>query len=186
MRGRPRWQYLVGVAIVGAIATVSGVAVAVTSLDSLSDDSGSGNYTFMCDSVITGYHQGGVAVTRGTVCIESATVTGGVAVSTGASVIILDSTIVGGVSEANPHGTQICGSTVKAGVSIVGSTGFVLVGDPGNGCAANDLGSLSVLNNHHGLVVLCNTVHGALVASNNSGAGPLPGQTGPIVAGNHP
>lgn len=181
---RPRWQYLVGGSIVGGIVIASGIAVAATSLEVLSDGSGGGGYVHVCDTTITGAH-GAVVVTQGTTCIEHAKISGGVTVAAGASVIIEHSTISGGVSENKPNGTQICGSTIAGGVTVTGSTGFVLIGDPTNGCARNNVGSIVASNNHYGLVIVNNIVHGGLTATNNSGAGPLPGQTGPIVAGNH-
>ena len=188
---KPRWQYLVGASIVGAIVTVSGVAVAVTSLDSLSDGSGGGGsygQVFNCDNatqVITGYHPGGVAATRGTVCILDATVAGGVAVTANVTLIIEDSTISGGIAAAGLSGLEVCGSEIDCALSVTGSHGFVLIGDPDNGCASNVLASVTASSNHNGLVIVDNTVHGTLLATNNSGAGPLPGQTGPVVAGNH-
>ncbi|HEY2167945.1 MAG TPA: hypothetical protein VGH01_12305 [Jatrophihabitantaceae bacterium] len=182
---RPRWQYLVGGSIVAAIAIASGVAVAATSLEVLSDGSSGGGYTFNCGgNYITGVH-GAVLVRSGTVCIEYADITGGVAVLPGASVLVESSIINGGIGESSPNGTQICDSTVHGGVTVTGSTGFVLIGDPANGCGANDVVSINAVNNHDGLVIVDNTVHGALLAVGNSGAGPLAGQTGPIVAGNH-
>jgi hypothetical protein len=182
---RPRWQYLVGGSIVAAIALASGVAAAVTALE-VSDGSSGGGYTYSCDQTITGYHSTGVSVVNGTVCIFEATVPGVSVAGAHASVVIHDSTILGGVSAAAAGGLQICDTRVTGSVSASGSSGFVLIGDPANDCDANNVGSIIATNNHHGLVIIDNVVHGALVASNNSGAGPLGGQTGPIVAGNHP
>lgn len=72
-------------------------------------------------------------------------------------------------------------------MNVYGSTGFVLIRDPGVGnCAANTVnGSITATSNHAGLVIVGNTVSATVTATGNSGAGPLPGQTGPIVAGNH-
>jgi hypothetical protein len=66
------------------------------------------------------------------------------------------------------------------------ATGFVLIGDPANNCAPNTVaGSILASNNTGGLVIVGNTVSGTVTATGNSGAGPLPGETGPIVSGNH-
>jgi hypothetical protein len=182
---RPSWKSGVGAAIVGACALASGIAYAATSLDSLSDGSNGGTYTYTCDTTITGTH-GALALTQGVTCVLHAHITGGISVAQGASVIVIGSTIDGSISESKPDGTQICGSTINGGVGVVASTGFVLIGDSANGCGKNTIvGSLLATNNHNGLVIVGNTVKGSISITNNSGAGPLPGQTGPIVSGNH-
>jgi hypothetical protein len=40
------------------------------------------------------------------------------------------------------------------------------------------------VGDHHGLVLVDNTYRGRLVTKDNSGPGPLPGDTGPIIQGN--
>jgi hypothetical protein len=83
------------------------------------------------------------------------------------------------------HGTAtVCGSTLSS-VSASGSTGLVVVGDPREGCAPNSFsGSMQFSGNRHGLVVLDNTYGGNLKTRSNSGLGPLPGDTAPVIQGN--
>ncbi|MBV9039790.1 MAG: hypothetical protein JOZ68_02220, partial [Acidimicrobiia bacterium] len=59
------------------------------------------------------------------------------------------------------------------------------IGDPREGCAPNSgMASLTFRNNTNGLVVVGNTYKSTLLATKNSGAGPLPGDTGPVIQGN--
>jgi hypothetical protein len=97
-----------------------------------------------------------------------------------------NSTVSGSISANAPAGLRICGSNTGS-ISVSAATGFVLIGDPGVGnCAANTVnGSILAANNKAGLVIVGNMVSSNVTTSGNSGAGPLPGQTGPIVSGNH-
>jgi hypothetical protein len=125
-------------------------------------------------------------ITSGTTCIVNATVTGGISVARGAVLDLEHSTVNGSLSANAPAGVRICGSHLQA-IGVSGATGFVLIGDPSHGCAANTVaGSIVVANNHAGLVIVGNTVSGFITSTGNSGAGPLPGETAPIISGNHP
>ena len=179
-----RWQYAIGGSIVGVCLLGAGIAAASSSnLDELSG--GDGSYTYSCDTTISGAH-GTVIISRGTTCIIDAQISGSVVVNKPGAVIVRDSSVTGSITESLSSGTQICGTTVGGSVSVAGATGFVLIGDPGNGCYANTVtGSIVVTNNHNGLVVVGNTVGGSVVSSGNSGSGPLAGQYSPIVSGNH-
>jgi hypothetical protein len=79
----------------------------------------------------------------------------------------------------------MCGSSASS-VTVENATGFVVVGDPADGCAANTLsGPLVLIHNTGGVQAIGNTVAGAVTASGNSGAGPFPNDTAPNVSGNH-
>jgi uncharacterized repeat protein (TIGR01451 family) len=155
---------------------------------------GDGNYlastssaaTFMvaCDQTITGVHSS-LIVTSGTTCILNATITGGISVTKGAVLDVENSTVNGSISANAPAGMRICGSHTGT-ITVSKATGFVLIGDPANNCTPNSVaGSILAASNTAGLVIVNNTVSGTVTATGNSGAGPLPGEPGPIVSGNH-
>lgn len=141
--------------------------------------------TVICTVMITGTHSS-LNVTSGTTCISNARITGGITVAKGAVLDVENSTVLGSISANTPDGLRICGSQTGT-VNVFASTGFVLIGDPGVGnCAVNTInGGILATNNHAGLVIVGNTVSANVTATGNSGAGPLPGETAPIVSGNH-
>ncbi|MDT4894474.1 MAG: large repetitive protein [Pseudonocardiales bacterium] len=140
--------------------------------------------TVACDQTITGVHSS-LIVTSGTTCVLNATITGGISVANGAVLDVENSTVNGSISANAPGGLRICGSHTGT-ITVSKATGFVLIGDPANNCAPNTVaGSILASNNTGGLVIVGNTVSGTVTATGNSGAGPLPGETGPIVSGNH-
>jgi len=140
--------------------------------------------TVLCTTTITGAHSS-LSVTSGTTCVSNANITGGISVAKGAVLDIENSTVSGSISANAPLTLRICGSHTGS-ISVSGATGFVLIGDPANNCPANTIsGGITAANNKGGLVIIGNTVSGAITAAGNSGAGPLPGQTTPIISGNH-
>ena len=138
----------------------------------------------LCDQTITGTHSS-LVVTSGTTCLINAHITGGISVASGATLDVENSTVSGSISAYKPGALRICGSSTGA-VTVTNAGGFVLIGDPANNCGPNTIrGSLNASNNTHGLVIVGNTVTGGITTTGNSGAGPLPGETGPVVSGNH-
>lgn len=137
-----------------------------------------------CDVTITGTHSA-LNVTSGTTCISNATITGGISVAKGAILDVENSTVSGSISANGPAALRVCGSHTGT-IAVSKATGFVLIGDPTNNCAANTVaGGITATNNTGGLVIVDNTVSGTVLAVGNSGAGPLPGEGSPIVSGNH-
>jgi hypothetical protein len=111
-------------------------------------------------------------VTSGDVCVEYATITGGITVSNGASLEVLDSVVKGSISGTAPEHVVMCGSKATS-VSVQLATDYVEIGDPGDGCAGNIIqGSLSVANNNGGPLggafVSCNRIGGSWLVVNNS------------------
>ncbi len=145
--------------------------------------------TIRCAATITGTHSGAVIAAKGLTCIEDAHQTGSVTVAAGASLDVENSTLTGAIVANGAKSIRICATAIGSlgSITISGSTGFVLVGDPGeDGCAANMIGgSLNLNNNTGGLVAVDNTIAGALNAAGNRGAGPFPDQTAPDISGNH-
>lgn len=160
--------------------------VAVYSGDANYDTSSSSPapVTVICDQTITGTHSG-LTVTSGTTCLVNATITGGISVGRGAVLDVENSTVLGSISASYPAAFRMCGSHTGS-VTVAHATGFVLIGDPTNNCAANTVnGSIVAAYNTGGLVIVGNTVSGSVTAVGNTGAGPLPGESTPIVSGNH-
>jgi hypothetical protein len=123
-------------------------------------------------------------VKSGVVCVTNATVAGGrgsITVGPSGSLYLVNSSL----SNLTVHGTAtVCGSNLKS-VSVSNASGLVVVGDPREGCAGNTFsGSMHFVGNHNGLVVVGNTYRGTFSTRANSGAGPLPGDTGPVIQGN--
>jgi len=123
-------------------------------------------------------------VKTGRVCVANATIAGGkgsITVAPGGTLLIVNSTL----KSVTVHGSAtICGSSL-ASLTASKATGLVVVGDPREGCAPNTFtGTMNFVANHFGLVVIDNTYGGRLGTRNNSGPGPLPGDTGPVIQGN--
>lgn len=137
-----------------------------------------------CDQVITGPHAA-LTFRTGTTCVLNANITGGITVLRGAVLDVENSTVSGSITGTSPLSFRICGTRMFS-TAVTGATGFVLIGDPTNNCAANTVkGGIRATANTGGLVIVGNTVGGAVAAVNNRGAGPLPGESSPIVSGNH-
>ena len=142
------------------------------------------NYTVGCGTTITGAH--GVVITSpgSTTCLNHATISGSVTVSSGAAIDIENSTVTGSLTAASTPGQiRICGSTFGGSVTVANAEALVVIGDPGEGCAANVIhGTLLLRNNTHGVRAVGNLV-GNLVATNNSGPGAYPGD--PTLISSH-
>ncbi|MEU9040631.1 Ig-like domain repeat protein [Kitasatospora sp. NPDC048343] len=150
--------------------------------------SGDGNYlagslesitqTVSCTRTITGT-VGDVVATGDSTCVVGATVNGTVHNPGGGALFISGSTVHGAVLSSNGTLFALCGSTVGITTSVYSSTGFVLVGDPGDdGCAGNRLnGSLLLGSNHGGLEVIANQVTGSVQVQGTTGTGPFPEDT---------
>lgn len=146
---------------------------------STSDGSGP---TVACDRTVTGA-QRGLTITSGVVCLRNARISGSISVAAGAVLDLENSTVTGSISANRPASVRICGSHTGS-ITVASSRGFVLIGDPADGCAANTVdGSILVSSSTHGVVIVKNTVSSTVSAPGASGTSPL-GQ--PVtVAGNH-
>jgi YVTN family beta-propeller protein len=141
--------------------------------------------TVGCTTTITGTTSRVTVASGTTTCVLGAHLTGTIVVSTGGSLDVENSTVGGSITANGANTVRICGSGAGGAVTVDGSVGFVLIGDPTNGCGGNAVGgSISVINNTGGLVVVGNTYTGTLNAAGNSGAGPLPGEGSPIISDN--
>jgi hypothetical protein len=121
----------------------------------------------VCTTTVTGTHSA-LAVTSGTTCVVDATITGGIAVTNGAQLVVTDSTVRGGIVSYGASYLQLCGSKA-ASINTTASTGFVLIGDPADGCAANIIsGGLLATGNTGGGTIDGNTISGSWTITNNN------------------
>ncbi len=137
-------------------------------------------------TVITGTYAGRLSVPAGgTVVLRNATVTGRVTVATGGTLDVEHSRVSGSLSASGAAAIRVCGSSVGGTVNIASSTGFVLLGDPGDyACAANTFSaSVALSGNRGGLKVAANQVGARLILTSNTGGGPS-GEVAPEVVGN--
>lgn len=121
-----------------------------------------------CDTTITGTH-GALTLTSGLTCISNATITGGITVTQGASVVIDHSTVKGSITAYKSGYVGVCKSTIGS-ISARAATGPIVIGDPAEGCAGNQIGGgVNVSGNTDGAVVVGNTISGAVVFTGNTG-----------------
>ena len=114
-----------------------------------------------CTQTVTGTHQGPLAVSGGTVCLENATVTGPVTVSPGASLIVRGGAINGPLA-ANGAGQVVLNRTKIGGpVAITGATGTVSI-------ELTAVGGPVALTGNHGPVLTSSTVGGPLACFGNT------------------
>jgi hypothetical protein len=142
--------------------------------------------TVTCTQTITGNHSGSVVITAGAACILNAAFTGSVTVQPGATLDVENSTVTGAITANNAQGLRVCATTTGGSVTVTGATGLVVIGDPGDAaCTPNTIGAtLTVQNNTGGVEAINNNVR-TVVASNNSGPGPFPGDP-TTITGNSP
>ena len=128
----------------------------------------------------------GAIVASGTICLVNSQVTGSLVIGGGASLDIENSTIGGSTVATRASNVRMCASTVRGSIAITGSTGFVLIGDAGDGCVPNVIrGGDVLLLNSGGLEAIGNTIRTSLNLG-NSGRGPFPEDAAPEIEGNHP
>ncbi len=155
--------------------------------DFLSSSGGPTGLTVTGGQTITGNHPGAVIVATGTTCVLNGTVGGSVTVQSGAALDVENSTVAGAITASNAESVRVCGSNVGGSVTVTGATGLVIVGDPGDAaCAPNTIsGTLSLQGNTGGVEAIGNDVQ-AVVAINNTGPGPFPGDLTTITGNTSP
>ncbi|MGH9124556.1 MAG: Ig-like domain-containing protein [Acidimicrobiales bacterium] len=141
--------------------------------------------TVSCTRTITGTHTGSLTLGPGSTCIVDATINGSIVVPAGSSLDLEGSKVTGSVTATGgTPALRMCGSSASS-VTVENANGFVVVGDPGDGCAPNTLsGSLVLVDNAGGVQAIGNTVGGTVTATGNTGAGPFPDDTGVDISGN--
>jgi hypothetical protein len=140
------------------------------------------NTTPSCTTSYTGTLATGINVSSGVACVTNARVGGAIMVGPAATLVLSNSTVTGSLSLSGK--AFVCGSTASSVLSS-SATGLIVFGDPREGCRGNTiLGSMTFMNDTHGLVVSGNTYKTTFTATGNAGTGPLPGDTGPVITNN--
>lgn len=119
-----------------------------------------------CDSTLTGTHDGTIAVTEGTTCVDGATVTGRVSVDGGARVVVTDSDVHGPIQATGADAVTIAASTITGPVAVTRATTAVTISD-------NEItGAVRLMDNttDEPAVVAGNTIGGVLMCAGNEPA----------------
>jgi hexosaminidase len=126
-----------------------------------------------CTTMLTGTHNGPLAVSSGVACFDGATVSGPVNVAAGAGLYASGSEFRGPVTASGS--VQLCGTTVSGPVTVTGATRVWL----GNGeCSPTTVRGPVTVSGSTGQVTIDGTsIAGPLVLRNNTGS--------TIVSGNH-
>jgi hypothetical protein len=140
-----------------------------------------------CMTVVTGRVNGGLTVS-GSTCVNNATINGGITVLPGAALSLNNSTVNGGVSSTRAKAVTFCADSIHGASTISSTSGFVLIGDNGDGgfsCAGNDLrGTLTLTANANQLELGGNDIKGGATISRTTGPGPTPGNSVTKIEGN--
>ncbi|GAA4535493.1 GH92 family glycosyl hydrolase [Amycolatopsis samaneae] len=116
-----------------------------------------------CTRTVTGTHQGPLAVSTGTTCLEDATVTGPVTVAPGASLVAHGGTVSGPLSASGAGQVVLVGTKVGGPVSVSGTTGAVSI-------ERAEIGGPLALTGNRGPVVASSSVGGPLACTGNTPA----------------
>lgn len=126
----------------------------------------------VCTTTLTGTHNGGLVVDKGTVCLKDAVVRGGVTVKNGASLVVFNSNINGGLQTDKANIVQMFGTTLNGKTLISGTANNVtLAGNMFNGgltLTSNNQISANAQFGQYGPILSGNTVSGQLDCNDNS------------------
>jgi hypothetical protein len=141
--------------------------------------------TVTCATTITGEVRGAIQARGPSTCIIDAKVSGSVTAREGA-LFIGNSNVRGAVSATGTTLVGVCGSNLGGSLSVTRSTGFVVIGDPGDdGCASNTIrGAVTLHGNQAGAELVGNQIGGALNVRDTSGTGPFPEDVAAEIEGN--
>ena len=156
---------------ISALLLAGALAVATISATSASaalaaDTPGTGT----CTTTISGPLTGALTAAVGTTCLTNVTLHGAITVNPGAALSIIDSKIYGAITTNGASAFTFCNSsTVGGAISVATSTGFILIGDGGEGtCAGGNIdGAVTLDSNSGGVELGGNTIVGAVKVSGN-------------------
>jgi hypothetical protein len=136
--------------------------------------------------VVSGNVDGVLTLTAGSWFLDGAVVTSDVRVQRGAAVAIRNSRLGGSLTASGAAAMAVCGSDVAGTATVSATSGFVLLGDPGDDdCAGNVFrGAAVVKGNRGGVEIGANSFRGGLTVSANTGNGPLPEDRGTEIEAN--
>jgi VCBS repeat-containing protein len=105
-------------------------------------------------------------------CVHDATFNGGLTIGGGANVHIVNTTIGGRLVADQGGALEVCGSHMGSSNKITNATGFVVLGDPSEGCAGNTFaGAVTVSGGTGGVEIAGSTFSGPLTVDGNTGNG---------------
>ena len=128
-----------------------------------------------CGSTLTGA-QAAINATTGVTCVEDATVSGGVTVAPGASLLLKHTTVNGALNATGAAAVQVLGSTVNGAAKVTGTTRDVTIAGSTfkGGLALTDNTQVTAnerftrLAGAYGPVLAGNTIAGTLECAGNS------------------
>jgi len=132
-----------------------------------------------CATNITGSHNRPLTIGAGVTCLDQATISGPVKITTGAVVSIQASTLGGPLSADRPARLAVCGSTISGPASVTGASGPVLLGWANSTpCTADTVTGLVTLTGDAGGVTLgAATISGPAHVADNGGRVTVSGNT---------
>jgi len=151
--------------LAGALAVTTIAAIPATAAVA-ADTPGTG----ACTTTITGPLTGALTAAVGTTCLNNVVLHGAITVNPGAALVVTGSTIYGAITTNGASAFTFCNSsTVGGAISVATSTGFILIGDGGEGtCAGGHIDGAVTLNANNGGVELGgNTIGGAVKVTAN-------------------
>jgi uncharacterized repeat protein (TIGR01451 family) len=162
----------VGVTTIGPVSNTASVSASTGDAFPANNTPPAVVTTVGCARTVTGLYAGDLTLSGpGTTCLRNVTVTGKLAVVKGATLVAVDAVIGGAMSATGSGPITFCGSTLRSSVNIDGARGFVLVGDPAGGCAANRmLSSLTADKNTGGVMLGANVLSGRFGCKGNNPA----------------
>jgi len=137
-------------------------------------------------NVLSGDVKGPLTLTVGTWFLDGVVLTGDLRVGRGAAVSIRGSRISGAMVSDQAAVIAVCRSEIGGRAAISATSGFVLLGDPGDDdCEGNTFHGMTVVkDNRGGVEIADNAFRGGLVVDGNSGTGPLPEHSGTEIEAN--
>ena len=153
----------------------------VRAADSAGDNAAAGLSVTVggCTTKITGSHNRPLTIGAGITCLDQATISGPLAITSGAVVSIQASTLSGPLSAHGPARLGVCGSTISGPASVTGAAGPVLLGGAsGTPCPADTVTGLVTLTGDSGGVTLGGTtISGPAHIAGNAGGVTVTGNT---------
>ena len=160
-------------AATGALALAAALAMSLPSASGAlltADQSATG----ACTTTITGHNNAVINVSSGTTCLVNLKQIGAVNVAPGAALSVTGGSIINGaITLTQAKAFTFCASSTKQGaINASTGSGFVLIGDGGDGhpavCGANHIdGAVTLNGNLGGVEIGGNSIVGALTVSGN-------------------
>ena len=124
-----------------------------------------------CTTKITGNHIRPLSIGAGVTCLDQATISGPLEITSGAVVSIQASTLGGPLFAHSPARLAVCGSTISGPASVTGAAGPVLLGGASDTpCPADTITGLVTLTGNSGGVTLGGaTISGPAHVAGNAG-----------------